>query len=669
VCELTGERFAKQLDRVTIRLIVALAASVIVFSDWTAAQAFDFFGLFGSDDTPPPVSRASIPYVLTVEVTGDDGALKSAVRDASSLYSLRKDAPADGEALARRAETDLAPVIDALWGAGYYNAAATIAIDRATLTIGSSDIAAFARAAEAYRNRSAAPVVIKVDPGPLFKLRSVRVVDALGVEFPETELPQRIVGLKPGDPAAASEIRAAETRIIDYFRKQGRPLAKIQSVAPVVDHAQDIMDVTIMAAPGLIAPFGEATIKGPQTFDPAIVRSFLYIRPGDPYSPAAVADARNSVRQIPAVGGVRITEGTALDAYGRLPYQIDVEGRLPYAFGASMKYSTTNGPEGQVYWEDRNVFGGAERLRLQADVFYAPPWFIASQSLRNFSPDDIGGRISASFLKPALWGTTNDLLIDALAEKLSTSGAGFVGYQAEDADVTTSLRHRFNQNFWIQAGLEGQKGDATDALGTVNYTLVGVPVSANLDTTDSKLDPTRGVRVNVSASGFGTFLGSSLDLVQAKARASAYYSLDADSRFVLAGRIAAGAMGGPQLDEIPANWRFYAGGGGSVRGYAYNELGPTVFWGAVVGGRSVFDASAELRVKVTDTIGVVPFFDIGNAFTSNFPTFNEPLFSAVGLGLRYYTSVGPIRLDVAFPLERHAGTGPVAVYVSIGQSF
>ena len=641
----------------------------MVFSDWTVAQAFDFFGFFGSDDTPPPVSRASIPYTLTVEVAGDDSALKSGIRDASSLYSLRKDAPGDGEALARRAESDFGPIIDALWGAGYYNANVTISIDGATLPIASSDIAAFARAAEAYRNRAPAPVIIKVDPGPLFKLRSVRVVNALGVEFSEAELPQRTVGLKPGDPAVASEIRAAETRIINYFRKEGRPLAKIQSIAPVVDHAQNVMDVTVTAAPGPIAPFGEATINGPQTFDPAIVRSFLYIYPGDPYSPAAVADARNSIREIPAVGGVRITEGTALDPYGRLPYRIDVEDRLPYAIGASVKYSTTNGPEGQVYWEDRNVFGGAERLRLQASVFYAPPWFIASQSLRNFSPDDIGGRISASFLKPALWGTTNDLLIDALAEKISTSGAGFVGYQAEDTDVTASLRHRFNQNFWVQAGLEAQKGDATDALGTVNYTLVGVPVSANFDTTDSKLDPTRGVRVNVSAVGFGTFLGSSLDLLQAKAGASAYYSIDADSRYVLAGRVAAGAMGGPQLDEIPANWRFYAGGGGSVRGYAYNELGPTVFWGAVVGGKSLFDASAELRVKVTDTIGVVPFFDIGNAFASNFPNFDQHLFTAVGLGLRYYTSVGPIRLDVAFPLERHAGTGPVAVYVSIGQSF
>ena len=329
--------------------------------------------------------EANIPYIVTVDVAGDDSGSKTAVRDASSLYRLRKDAPPDGEALARRAQSDFAPVIDALWGAGYYNAAVTISIDGATLAIGSNDVAAFARAAEAYRNRAPAPVVIKVDPGPLFKLRSIRVLNAAGVEFSEAELPRRIIGLKPGDPAVASEIRAAETRIIDYFRKQGRPLAKVQSVAPVVDHAQDVMDVTLTVDPGAVAPFGEATIHGPQTFDPAIVRSFLYIRPGDPYTPAAIADARNSIRQIPAVGGVRITEGTALDAYGRLPYQIDVEDRLPYAIGASVKYSTTNGPEGQVYWEDRNVFGGAERLRLQADVFYAPPWYIASQSLGNFS--------------------------------------------------------------------------------------------------------------------------------------------------------------------------------------------------------------------------------------------------------------------------------------------
>ena len=552
---------------------------------------------------------------------------------------------------------------------GYYDATVTISINRASLSILSSDIASFARVAESYRNHAAAPVTIAVNPGPLFSLRAIRVLGPDGAELSETELPARIVRLKPGDPAAAADLRAAQARIVDYFRKQGRPLAKIASVAPVVDHTAHVMDVTFTVDPGPIAPFGEATMNGPNGFDPAIARSFLYIHPGDPYSPRAIEDARNSIREIPAVGGVRITEGTALDAYGRLPYTVDVEDRLPYAVGASAKYSTTNGPAGQVYWEDRNVFGGAERLRLQADVFYAPPWYVASEDITSFSIHDLGYRFSASFLKPALWGRPNDLLVDALGERMSTSGAGFLGYEVEDADATAALRHRFNQNFWVQAGIEAQTGVATDALGRVNYTLVGVPVSANYDTTDSKLDPTRGVRLNASVDGFPTAFGSTVDLVQAKARASAYYSIDPDLRFVLAGLVGAGAMGGAELAHIPANWRFYAGGGGSVRGYAYNSLGPYGPYGAVIGGRSLFQVSAELRVKVTDSIGIVPFFDAGNAYASNFPNFSAPIYKAAGIGLRYYTAIGPIRADVAFPLEKRAGTGPVAVYVSIGQAF
>jgi translocation and assembly module TamA len=106
-----------------------------------------------------------------------------------------------------------------------------------------------------------------------------------------------------------------------------------------------------------------------------------------------------------------------------------------------------------------------------------------------------------------------------------------------------------------------------------------------------------------------------------------------------------------------------------VRGYAYNSLGPIGPFGAVIGGRSLFLVSAELRVKVTETIGIVPFFDAGDAYASNFPNFSAPLYKAAGIGLRYYTAIGPIRADVAFPLEKHAGTGAVAVYVSIGQAF
>ena len=157
---------SRVLDRVSMRFVVALAAAMIACSDRDSAQAFDFFGLWRSDETPPPVSRTAISYAVTVDVEGGDGALKTAVTDASSLYTLRKDAPPDGDALARRAESDFGPIIDAMWGAGYYDATVTISIDRASLSILSSDIAGFARAAESYRNRAVAPVSINVNPGP-----------------------------------------------------------------------------------------------------------------------------------------------------------------------------------------------------------------------------------------------------------------------------------------------------------------------------------------------------------------------------------------------------------------------------------------------------------------------------------------------------------------------
>ncbi len=648
---------------------MALAAGALLLGASHAALAFDFFGLWPAAETPPAISQAAIPYRVTVEIVDGDKALAETVKDASSLYKLRQDAPPDGDSLARRAAGDFAGIVDALWGAGYYNAKPVISIDHAALTIGGGGAAGFARAAEAYRNRSAAPVAISVTPGPLFKLRAISISAPGGGPFQQADLPDRIIGLKPGDPAAANDLRAAQARIVDYFRAQGHPLAKLQSIIPTVDHAAGVMDIAMTVAPGPLTPFGEASFEGPKNFDPAIARSFLYLQPGDPYSPAALEQAKAGIREIPAVGGVKITEATQRDANGRLPYTITITDRLAHAFGVSAKYSTTDGPAAQVYWEDRNLLGGAERLRLEADLLYAPHSVGGGGRLQRFTLKDAGGRLSASFMKPALGGSRNDLLIDALAERVSTTTIGFTGYSVEDADLTLALRHRFSTSFSIQGGLQAQRGVAKDALGKVDYTLIGATVSALYDSTDSKLDPTRGVRLSALVAAFPRAFGSSLNLVQAKAKASVYYSLDADQRFIIAGRVGFGVLAGPALGEIPANWRFYAGGGGSVRGYAYNSLGPTAANGAVIGGRSLFEASAELRIRLTQTIGVVPFFDAGEAFNSSAPKFNRPLQMAAGLGLRYYTSIGPIRLDVAAPLNPRHGDKALAVYVSFGQSF
>jgi len=114
---------------------------------------------------------------------------------------------------------------------------------------------------------------------------------------------------------------------------------------------------------------------------------------------------------------------------------------------------------------------------------------------------------------------------------------------------------------------------------------------------------------------------------------------------------------------------FFAGGGGSVRGFEFKSLSPRDAFGRPTGGRSLVEASLEARLRVTETIGVVPFVDMGQAFAGPVPSRSDGLRVGAGLGLRYYTSLGPIRLDFAVPVDRRRGEAPYALYVGIGQSF
>jgi len=633
------------------------------------ASAFDFFGLFG-DDKPPAVSPQALPYLVTIDVADSPSGLKDALEQASVLYRTRQEPPVDGEALVRRAEADLAPLIDALWGAGYYNGTVAIEVAGMPIVIGQRPPPRIATAANTFRNREAVPVRIKAQPGPLFKLRTITITDPRGAAFSEDALPSRIVKLDSGDPARAADIRAAQTALVDHFRAQSYPLAKVASVKPTVYHALEVMDVAIAVDPGPQAPFGHVSVSGQSAVNPAVVRSHIYIEPGDPYSPEAIARSRKSVLTLPAISSIRIREAERLDAQGQLPITAEVTDRKPNVIGFSARYSTLDGPALRGYWQNRNLWGGAESLRLEGDIF-VPPRINSSaiDSLKNFEIDDLGGRFRAAFVKPALGGSRKDLLLDGMVEKDRTGGDRYGGYTSERALVSAAIRHRFGDAFSAQIGVAGEIGETTDSLGVVDYRLFGVPASVTYDSTDRPLDPTKGIRATAMVAAYPTLLGSSVDIFESKAQASTYFAFDDDARFVLAGRIAAGAVTGATLAEIPSSHRFYAGGGGSVRGYRYRSLSPLGPTGEVIGGRSLVEASVEARVKVTDTIGLVPFFDMGGAFASSYPDFKEQLRYAAGLGLRYYTAVGPIRLDVAVPLNPRDGDSQWALYIGIGQAF
>lgn len=641
------------------------------------AQAFDLssldvFGLFTKKDQPPAVSAATLPYRLEFDLGGADDAkaLTRTLQDASLLYRLRQDAPPDGETLARRMAADLNPLVDALWSQGYFNAEVALVADGVTLKVGAEPDARLVRALEAHRNRDAVPITVSVKPGPVFGLRNIAVSERGIAGPPAIANPEKVTRLKPGDPATSSALRAAQAALVDNLRAQSRPLAKVVALHPVVDHATRIMDVTYVVEPGPVAGFGDVTIGETDEIPPAVVRSFIYLEPGDPYSPKRLADTRRSIATIPAVGSVRIREADRLDGAGNLPIFVDVTERPKRLLGFSARYSTIDGPAVKTYWEHRNLFGGAERLRLEGDIFLAPRIDGTKiKSFDDFERSDLGGRFGFSFLKPALGGSRYDWLLDGFATRQRVGTSRYGGYTARYANVTTAIQRRFTDTFSVQAGIEYERGQTSDVLGQVTYTLVGIPLSLKYDSTDSLLDPTRGFRAIASVAPYPTFLGSTVGIVQSKAAFSTYYALDEDARYVLAGRIGLGSISGASLDEIPSTRRFYAGGGGSVRGYAYRTLSPLGPDNQLIGGRSLFEASVEARIKITDTIGIVPFFDAGTAFESSLPDFKQRLQMAAGLGLRYYTAIGPIRVDVAAPLNPRKGDKPVALYVSIGQAF
>lgn len=644
--------------------LVALALTLLVAVGTQPARAFDLFGLFGSEPEPPPPSATALPYTLRITGTDDSDVLR-ALQDTSTLYRLRQEPPPDGEGLLRRAETDRAKLADVLSGYGYYQGTVTIRIDGAPVP---GQAASAVGAAEAWRNRGLVPVRIAVDLGPLYQLRRITVRDPAGNPFPDSALPARVTRVDDDVPARSATVLAREAQIVDQFRAQGHPFAKVIARDPVVDDSAHVMDVTFTVAPGPVAGLGPVTVSGAPGIDPATIRSFIYAEPGDPYSPQAVAAIRRSVARIEGIGGVRVREGTTLDADGNLPLFVAVTERERNLVGVSARYSTVDGPGVRAYYANRNLFGGGESFRVDADIYYlglGNDPFANQRKLAGIGTNGLGGRLSATYVQPALWGTRNDFLANAFITREVQQS-----YLVDGGGVSGAIRHRFSDTFSAQIGLDAQAGRSKDALGTVNYRLIGVPASVTYDSTDSLLDPTRGVRAIASLAVYPGAI-SSPGIVVAKAQGSTYYALDDEARMILAGRVGFGSVSGAPLGEIPDNFRFFAGGGGSVRGYPYRTLGPIGPFNLPIGGRSLLEASLEARIKVTDTIGVVPFFDAGTAFASATPDFDEKIRKSVGIGLRYYTGIGPIRADVAFPLDPYKGghVRPAVLYLSLGQAF
>jgi translocation and assembly module TamA len=250
-----------------------------------------------------------------------------------------------------------------------------------------------------------------------------------------------------------------------------------------------------------------------------------------------------------------------------------------------------------------------------------------------------------------------------------------VAYRSHRAIATAGIERRFDHlvtggfSFEVEKANVVQLADVNPRTGTQRYELVGLPAYLKLDETDNLLNPTTGYRAQLNVTPAHTFSGSHLTFATNLLSGSTYWALGPEQRAVLAGKIAFGSLDGAPLSQLPSDQRIYAGGGGSVRPYGYLMAGPLAPNNVPIGGRSSLVLNLEARIKITETIGIVPFVDAGSYYESPLPQLGRTPLYGVGLGARYYTAFGPLRLDLATPLHKRHADSPIQVYISLGQAF
>lgn len=612
------------------------------------AVALEIFGLKLFEDQADRDAQAAIadPQPYTIEIsTGAEGVLDAAIRTASMLFA-DQDQPASGTAgLVAKARGDYRRIMGALYGEGHYGGAVNI-------LIGGVEAAELAPDVELP---DPVAVRVRVDPGPVFRFGALRIAN----RAPETVDPADAVddpeglGLVPGDVARSTVIARAEERLLDAWRQQGYPKAGVASREVVADHSNDTVDVIIAVNPGGRAAIRDVAVTGTEHMDPDFVRRQSRLVPGEEYDPDAIERAQKRLSRLEVFRALRLEAAQSIGADGLLPYTIFVEERKLHRFGVGATFSTIDGIGVEGFWLHRNLFAQAERLRLDAKL--AGIGYPVNTAEFDYA---FGG----TFTKPGIWTPDTDLVAAISAERTVLTT-----YTETSASARLGLNHLLSDEMTLEGAASYELARFDDDFGTRLFSTAGLFGGFTFDNRDSATDATEGFYANMTAEPFYEFNYGNVGL-RATMKGRTYFGFAEDDMFVLAGRFKAGVLLGPDLSEIPPDRLFFAGGGGSVRGYGYKSIGVEGPGGIVTGGRYLLEASLEARARFGNDWGAVAFLDGGYVAADTFPGLDDLRLGA-GVGLRYYTGFGPLRVDLAFPLNKRPGDPDYALYVGIGQAF
>lgn len=399
---------------------------------------------------------------------------------------------------------------------------------------------------------------------------------------------------------------------------------------------------------GKFANFGAAVIEGNNRVkDPVITRTIAW-KQGDCYQPAKTETTRTRLIESQLFASIEVMPGETPDANGEVPMHINVKERVARSIAAGTQYSTDLGFGVYGSWEHRNLFGEAEK-------------FNSSLTLAENEQ-----ALKGTLRIPAFWHERQVLVLSS-----SLRHQDLDAYEALTLESTAGIERRLSRRLKAGLGVGYSLSQTEDVLtGTNKYALLSFPGFIEYDSRKDIMDPRRGLLARLSAIPYTETIGDGGQFLKLQATGQHYLSSDSIAwKPTLATRASVGSIYGAEGGNVPADIRYYAGGGGSVRGYAYQTLSP-YFSGEPIGGSSLVEFSSEVRLRFDEEFGGVLFVDAGNAYASETPNFSEKLYVGVGTGVRYFSPIGPLRFDIAFPLNgKDIGADGYQFYVSLGQAF
>lgn len=574
---------------------------------------------------PLLIGASGIEYKVRFIGLEDKEALKT-VESTSFLTTLKENYPISINALQFRAESDIPDMIKALHAHSYYEATVQIRL-------------------EEWGEKRVVFVII--DPGPAYILKTFEVNIFSGENYLNSFTPKE-VGIELNKPAIAIEILNAEENSLALLSVLGYPMATLSDRKMIADYETKTFSVLLKIERGPLLRFGNFSIVGNHHVKERLFKNKITWKENEIYNANLIEQTQKKLLDTGLFSSVVITHG--LETEGKedqqLPMRIEVAETKQRSVNVGASYQTFFGPGLTFRWENRNISKLGRKISLQGD----------------FTAHTHTG--TATFFVPDFWKLEQDYVFQA--QSLQES---IYAYHQQSYNFTSRVERRIDTQYRVSLGLKWERIFVTNSVQNGIFSLLEIPLYFRWSSANHLLNPTRGATFEYKVIPSINFSEENHCYLYNSLNYDLYFPLLGEEFLVFAQQIIFDSILSRHLGAIPVPKRVFGSSDQELRGYRYHTVSP-LLGEKPIGGRSAIFYTIEMRFRFSKTIGVVPFLDLGTVHLSSLPHFKEKWFKSIGIGVRYFTFLGPLRFDIAYPLNRRKQIDPVyRVLVSIGQTF